>query len=175
MRGWILALLLLLAACSLTPSPPPLPPPSAEQTPIFAALPQFLVDQSPLMYGICFEAAFDAAERVFVIRSEQELSRFFDLADNSHLCRRPVKREALDFSNGRVLVGLWSKGLGCTAKHDVLDVQRDDTAKTLAITLDFITEGTCPYELVRPFWISVDGVSDYTISIEIMSPDVKTP
>lgn len=120
-----------------------------------------------VMSGICFEAALDAAGKVFVLRDAQAHIRFYDLADNSQLCRRPVARNAFDFSSGRVLAGLWSQGKGCTARHDVLSVARDDVARTLLIRLNFVTEGDCDYELLRPFWIGLDGVSDYKIDIRV--------
>ena len=119
------------------------------------------------MSGICFEAALDAAGKVFVLHNPQEHIQFYDLADNSKLCRHPVLRNAFDFSNGRVLAGLWSYGKGCTARHDVLAVNRDDAAKTLTIQLQFVTEGACDYELIRPFWIGLDGVNDYQINIQV--------
>lgn len=125
------------------------------------------VDAAPVMSGICFEAAFDAAGQVFVLRSAEDHIRFYDLADNSGLCPRPVERHPFDFSSGDVLVGLWSAGLGCTARHDVVDVARDDIAQTLTIRLRFVVEGDCPYELVRPFWIVIPGVGTYNITIDV--------
>ena len=68
-------------------------------------------DANGVMGGICFASAQDAAGQLFVLRSQQELSHFFDLADNSQLCREPVERRAFDFSGGRVLAGLWSTGM----------------------------------------------------------------
>lgn len=119
------------------------------------------------MSGICFEAALDAAGKVFVIRNAEQHIQFYDLADNSHLCRHPVARNSFDFANGRVLAGLWNYGTGCTARHDVLAINRDDAAKTLTIQLQFVTEGACNYELIRPFWIGLDGVADYQINLQV--------
>lgn len=124
-------------------------------------------DENSVMNGICFESAFDAVGRVFILRNETELSNFFDLADNSRLCRRPVKRQSFDFSGGRILVGLWSKGIGCTARHDVAQTHQDDEARRFTMTLNLIIEGTCNYELVRPFWIGLSGVTDYEISLVV--------
>ncbi|MBZ0290354.1 MAG: hypothetical protein K8I30_22200 [Anaerolineae bacterium] len=119
------------------------------------------------MSGICFEAALDTAGKVFILHNPQEHIRFYDLADNSQLCRRPVTRSPFDFKNGRVLAGLWSYGTGCAARHDVLAINRDDAARTLTIRLRFVTEGECDYELLRPFWIGLDGVGNYAITIEV--------
>lgn len=121
-------------------------------------------DQIPTMYGICFEAALDAADQVFVLRSAEDHIRFYDLADNSGLCRRPVTRNPFAFNDGeQVLAGLWNAGTGCTARHEVLDWSITDG--TLNLTLRFITEGDCNYELVRPYWIGVPDVTDVQIDV----------
>lgn len=120
-----------------------------------------------MVRGICFEAAFDAAGQVFIVRDAEAHIRFYDLADNSHLCRHPVTRIPFDFNGGRVLVGLWSKGIGCTARHNMTHFERDDRARTVVIRLQFITEGDCNYELIRPFWLGIPGVADYEIKFEV--------
>lgn len=124
-------------------------------------------DAAEVMSDICFESANDAAGRTFVLRSEDELAAFYGLADNSQLCRHPVARKSFDFSNGRVLAGLWSAGRGCTARHDELAFQRDDEAKHIIIRLKLVIEGNCNYELVRPFWIGIRNAQDYQITIEV--------
>lgn len=129
-----------------------------------------LTDAMNVMSGICFESAFDAAGQVFVLRSEAELSRLFDLADNSRLCRRAVTRGTFDFSSGQILVGTWSRGSGCTARHEVLAVDRDEANRRVTLRLRFITEGDCNYELVRPFWVRIGGVSDYAVDLTVETP-----
>jgi hypothetical protein len=124
-------------------------------------------NENATLSGVCFEAALDTAGEVFVLHNPEEHIRFYELADNSQLCRRPVIRYPFDFSGGRVLAGLWSYGTGCTARHDVLSVQRDDGAKTIVIRLHFVTDGDCNYELLRPFWIGLDGAADYQIEIQV--------
>lgn len=119
------------------------------------------------MSGICFEAALDAAGRVFVLRSADEHIRFYDLADASGLCRQPVQRHPFSFEGGRVLAGLWSAGRGCDALHEIDDVLRDDTARAFFVRLRFITLGGCNYELVRPFWIGIDQAADYAIELRV--------
>jgi hypothetical protein len=119
------------------------------------------------MSGLCFESVADAAGRTFVIRSADELAQFYDLADESELCRRPVRRASFDFSGGRVLAGLWSRAVGCTARHEVTAVQRDDTARAFVIALRLVVEGGCDYELVRPFWIGLSGVSGYDVRLMV--------
>jgi len=120
-------------------------------------------DESPVVSGICFEAAFDAAGEVFILRDADSHIHFYELADNSLLCRHPVTRNPFDFNRGRVLAGLWNKGIGCTARHDMMNFERDDSAKTIVIRLAFITEGDCDYELVRPFWLGIPHAADYEI------------
>lgn len=124
-------------------------------------------DASDVMAGLCFEAANDAAGRVFVIRDSAELDMFFWLADNSQLCRRRVERGTFDFTNGRVLAGVWSAGRGCKARHDVDRFERDNEAKTIVIDLTLVIEGDCPYQLVRPFWISIPNAQEHEITITV--------
>jgi hypothetical protein len=152
-----------LPTLSIVPATdPPTNAPSLISTPSFP-----WTDENAVMSGVCFEAALDAAGKLFVIRDSQAHIQFYDLADNSHLCRRPLVRYPFDFSNGRVLAGLWSYGRGCTARHEVLSIGRDDSAKSLLIQLRFVIEGTCDYELIRPFWIGLEGVNDYAIDIRV--------
>lgn len=167
------------SACTLRtlPALPPSPPPSPTAPEATAAVtapfptPSLFytwTDENATLAGICFESALDAAGRTFVLRSEAELRQFYDLADNSRLCLRPVARNMFDFTDGRVLAGVWSAGSGCTARHDLLDVQQDDAAQTLTVTLRFITEGDCPYELVRPYWVGIAGAGAYTIRFDVV-------
>lgn len=128
-----------------------------------------LQDVLPILSGICFEAAWDAAGQVFILRSAEEHIRFYDLADNAGLCRREVIRHPFDFTQGEVLAGLWSRGAGCVARYDIVNHTRDDTAKTVRIELDFITEGDCPYQLVRGFWVSIPNAQDYDITIQVVN------
>ena len=170
-RSTIPILSLILTSCTLVSAPEPFPTPGPvtvfPPTPTPVRTQYGWTDENAVMSGVCFEAAFDAAGKVYVFKNAIEHIRFYGLADQSVLCRHPVQRNSFDFSNGRVLAGLWSKGIGCTARHDVLDVQQDTAAKFMFIRLKFVTEGDCNYELVRPFWIGLDGVSDYEIRIEV--------
>jgi hypothetical protein len=175
----LLALLLVLgvglAACSSLPGVPTLPPsvpPNALGTPspmVVAptATPSIYpwTDESAVMSGLCYESVYDAAERTFAIRSDAELTAFFDLADNSELCRHPVQRGSFDFTGGRLLIGLWSKTIGCTAQHEVSNIQRDDVAKIYAISLRLVVQVGCNYELVRPFWIGLSDLSGYDVRL----------
>ncbi len=171
------SLIVILSACTMAVSSPPtaafLPessPPAATPPPTAAptATPAYpWTDETITASGICFEAARDAAGRVFVLRRAEEHIRFYDQVDSRRLCRQPVTRQPFTFDGGRVLAGLWSVGMGCTARHEVLSVQRDDTARTFTITLRFVTDGGCAYELVRPFWVGLDGLEEYNIQFVV--------
>lgn len=157
-----------LAGCYLTSTQDVSEALEAAQTPTISTL--LTQDASEVMAGICFDAANDAAGQLFVIRSAEEHIRFYELADNSQLCERPVERLPFDFEGGRVLAGLWSAGTGCTATHEVLSMNRDDEAQAVHLRLRFVTEGDCDYALVRPFWLALDNVSDYEIDIQVELP-----
>lgn len=129
-------------------------------------LPDNLYDALGVMQGICFEAAWDAAGQIFIMRSAEEHIQFYNGADHSQLCRHPVKRYPFDFSTGDVLAGLWNRGTGCTAKHEIMDYQRNDAERTIHIQLQFSTQGDCNYQLVRGFWLAIPNAQDYEISID---------
>ncbi|MCB9449993.1 MAG: hypothetical protein H6672_01050 [Anaerolineaceae bacterium] len=163
---WVTAVL-LLAGCILPESTPPATNNALEASPPSPTSAYPWHDENQVMAGICFEAAFDAAGQVFVLRSAEDHIHFYELADQSRLCRHPVTRYPFDFSSGDVLAGLWSKGEGCTARYEVVAYNRDDAADTFTITLRFITEGDCAYDLVSPFWVGLPGLAGYDIRINL--------
>lgn len=168
----LFVILILLASCTweIPNTPRTIPPtPLAEFTPEPSAtlLPFLLIDANPVMQGICFESAYDAAGRVFVLRSEEELNSLFDESDNSGYCRRPSPRGTFDFSSERAMIGTWSRGRGCDADHRISSVEIDDVARTFIIRAQFVVEGDCPYELIRPIWLGVTGYRDYDIRLLI--------
>lgn len=166
-----------LCGCYLTMMDSTLPGPSDQTTPQPDTAPESpeLSDAREIFSGVCFSAARDAAERIFILRNDEELAFFFDLVDNSQLCRRPVSRGEFDFSDGRILAGSWSVGRGCEASHDVLTINRDDAARTITMRLAFHVRGGCDYELVRPFWFAIEDAGDYEITISTITPDVTAP
>lgn len=172
-----MCMLTLLTGCNLLNSPMPTvqiasasvtPPatPTASRDYVPVSFPDGIVDALPILSGICFEAAFDAAGQVFVLRTAQEQANLYDLADRSGLCPRPVTRYPFDFSAGMTLAGLWSRGIGCTAEHQLLTIER--TAQRVLLQLRFVTRGSCPYELVRPFWVGIPDASTAEIMIEVV-------
>jgi hypothetical protein len=158
---------LVLSGCYLTSTQEVTADPEDALTPTISTL--LTQDASDVMAGICFAAAADAAGQVFVIRNAEEHIRFYELADNSRLCDRPVERRPFDFEGERILAGLWSAGTGCTASHEVLSMTRDDDAKEVRLRLRFVTEGDCDYALLRPFWLALDRVADYDVEIQVES------
>lgn len=170
---WI-GMLFILAGCNLA-SQPVEPLLTLESNPtVTIVLPEPLNNITPtlpwadaraLVEGICFEAALDAAGRVFVLRDAAALTAFYDGVDNSQLCRRPVSRVPFDFSGGAVLVGLWSSGRGCTAQHNIVGVIQD--AAAWQIRLRFETAGTCDYELLRPFWVALTGAGAAAVDVVV--------
>lgn len=163
-----IALIFLMTACSLNDSTlTPLASPIGVLTPD-PTPPALWKPAESLMRGICFESAYDAAGQVFIFRNRAELDTFYNLADNSRLCRRPVRRSDEPFTDGRIIAGLWSRAIGCDARHEVIDSRRDQEAVTIRLRL--IVEGTCPYQLVEPFWIAIDQASDLAIQLEVETP-----
>lgn len=156
--GWWLVCL-LAGACQFTYQPQPYPVDFTLASEVFSS--------------ICYEAAADAAGQVFVLRDAEAHIRFYELADNSGLCRRPVTRMPFDF-DARILAGLWSQGTGCTARHDIQAVTRDDAARLITFHLDFVTSGACDYELLRPFWVALRGVNDYDVHMQVTSRHEST-
>lgn len=145
-----------------TPTPTATLPPSP--TPTATPVPLPWTDANAVMAGVCFEAALAAAGETIVLRSAEDHIRFYNQVDESGLCRRPVGREPFDFAGGaRVLAGGWSYGRGCDAAHTVTDYTLTDGG--LALSLAFATAGDCDYELLQPFWVAVEGVTDVQIRV----------
>jgi hypothetical protein len=173
MRRFLALIGVLLAGCNLidtlapTAAPTSTPVPLAGVTMIAPTETYSWRDARDTISGVCFEAALALAGQPFVLNSGEEHIRFYDQIDGLQACRRAITRVPFDFTTGAVLAGLWSAGTGCTADHEVLAVERDDSARTLTIRLRFVTAGDCPYELVRPFWIALDDVTGYAITLVV--------
>lgn len=159
---WLFLLAGGLSACVMSGTPNELAGLTA-QSPDTAS-PQWH-DENEHVAGVCFESAWDAAGRIYIIRTAEEHIRFYDLADNSRLCRRPIGRVPRDFSTGYVIAGFWSRGIGCRAHHEVTGFVRNDDARTILMSVRFTIEGDCPYELVQPFWVGFDHAAGHEITI----------
>lgn len=175
---WV-SLLWLLAGCVLLdnmPRPTPLPNvvvPSVTPLPTLdaptatPALPAGWQDARNVMRSVCFEAALVLRDEVFVLRSQAELEAFWARVDDLKACRRPITRPEVAFPDNAVLVGLWSYGFGCTARHDVRAVTME--AGTLSLELVFGVDGTCPYELLRPFWVFIANAANQAIAVRVQT------
>jgi hypothetical protein len=168
----MLAAAFALAACSRdAPEPTPtgdlFPTPTDIVTlgPTPTPMPYVFIDANSVVSGICFESAYDAAGRTFVLRSAGELERLFDLADNSQFCREPVGRAQFDFSGPRAIIGTWTRGRGCTADHEIVSVEIDEVSQIFVIRARLVVAGDCNYELVRPLWIGLTGYNDYDLRL----------
>ncbi len=153
-----------------TDTPTPVPPTFIQSTQVPAATstPDYgWEDVSYLVDSICFEAALNIAGQVFKITDTYTLEALYTRIDRSKICDDAVKHINFEFSNGETIVGLWSAGTGCNARHDVQSVYRDDTQQQETIQLRFITEGDCPYELLQPFWIALPRTTGFTIQLEV--------
>lgn len=149
--------------------PMPSPPIAISATAVATAnLPAGWSNVAEVVDGICFAAINDAAGQVFVMRSPADLTQLFILADFSELCQRPVERKEADFSGNAALLGFWSRGRGCSAQHTILSHERDDEKQRIAMEVLFTTMGTCPYELVRPFWVRVPDAASYAFEVRIV-------
>lgn len=157
---------IIVVVPSVTPQPIQDP---AQEMLTSASLPGGLEDMLPVMSGVCFEAAWDAAGQIFILRSAEDHIRLYDLADHSRLCRRAVRRYPFDFSDGATLVGLWSRGVGCVARHEITQYDRNDSGHIITMELQLIVDGDCPYELVRPFWVKIPASQSYEIHVELVT------
>ncbi len=126
-------------------------------------------DVSYLMETVCFEAAMHVAGQVFKIADTNALNTFYMQLDRDQGCEDPINTMTYPFNDGEVIIGLWSAGMGCNARHEVHNVTRDDTKRQETIQLQFIIEGECPYELLQPFWIALPQSAGFNIQIEVQS------
>lgn len=151
-----------------TPTNPPTLSASPSAVDVITSTPDWgWEDVSYLMEDVCFEAAANTTERVFVIRDASALDQFYTQIDSSQLCEEAVTRNSFAFSDDTVIAGLWSSGIGCRSEYVVQNVARDDTKHQVTIQLQFITEGECPYELVQPFWVAMQNMAGINIQIEV--------
>lgn len=169
--------LLLTSGCIRLERIPTATPPSVQPT-IVQATPVIVPTNTPdygwkdvsyLMESVCFEAATKVAGQVFQIADVNALSALYTQLDRDQPCEDPINHTTYPFNNGEIIVGLWSAGIGCNARHEVQNVQRDDIQGQETIQLQFITEGDCPYDLLQPFWIAVPQSIGFNIQIEVQA------
>ncbi len=128
------------------------------------------LDAGALLDGVCFEFLLSLNAQVWTWTTPAELSAFYDRVDASEVCSGLVERRDFDFSQG-ALVGTVSTATGCDAAHRVVDVIRDDSARTQTLLVQLEVKPGCPYELVQPFLVAVPDLPDgYTLQIEVSGP-----
>ncbi|MCY3935458.1 MAG: hypothetical protein OXG09_05615 [Chloroflexi bacterium] len=127
-----------------------------------------LRDESAQFFGVCFVAAAAHAGPTIVLRSAEQLRLFHrQLAAR---CRRPIQEPTFDFSNGRILFGRWSAGEGCGAHHVLTAYEREPSAQYLRVEARFVPFGSCPYELLRPLWLSAPGGAATRVELHVTAP-----
>ena len=124
-----------------------------------------MTDAAALLEGVCFEAAHAMSGQAFILTSQEQLNSLYDQIDASELCRRPIVRQNFEFA-GRAVVGTWTYSpQGCTARHEFVRLRRNDENRVLNLRYQFIVEGDCPYELIRPLWVAVENPDSYNIRL----------
>lgn len=116
------------------------------------------------MSGVCFEAALARANEVIVLQQADEHIAFYNDVDASGDCRLPITRNPFEFVDGtRTLAGVWVPATGCDTDTTVTDYALADGVLRVDVQVD--VTGDCPYELIEPFWVGVDAVTDVQISV----------
>ena len=128
---------------------------------------QPLRNENAQFHTVCFAAAAIHADRPIILRDAQALRQWYG-ALSAH-CQRPLAPPQFDFNSGRLLFGTWNRGEGCWARHELLDFAQDETAKRIRLHLRLVTEGTCPYELLRPLWLSAPAA--YHVDLRVDTPE----
>ena len=127
-----------------------------------------LRDERATFSEVCFAAAAAYTSHPTILRSAPSLRQFHaQLADR---CRRPLPAPHFDFTMGRILFGIWSRGEGCGARHILTQYERDDAAGRITVRARLVTFGDCPYELLQPLWLSAPAGRDYRIDLRVDSP-----
>lgn len=164
---WVLAF--ILCACTLNeelPSPPAVTPTPTEII-IQPTATETLPDVAALFDGICFEAAHALSGRTFILHSQNDLDALYQQIDNTQHCKRPILRHNFDFVT-QSIVGTWTYSpQGCTAEHNVDELEIVGEGRVIILNYRFSTQGTCPYELIRPLWVAVDNPEQYDIQLNI--------
>ena len=151
-------------AASATTTPSPTAPPALESfTGPYA-------NAVALLDGVCFEFLYDMNGETWVWTGPEELTAFYDRADAAKRCPEPVERATFDFSQD-ALAGAVNVSTGCDAAHRLVDLTRDDSARTEMLALQFQVRAGCAYDLVQPFLIAVPRPPEgYTLRVIVLPP-----
>ena len=132
-----------------------------------------LRDEKALFHDVCFVAAEAFTRQTIVLRNANQLRQFH--AQLAARCRLTVSEPEFDFTSGRILFGLWSAGEGCGANHLLTDYERDAGANRIRVQAIAFTFGACPYELLRPLWLSAPGDAHTRIELQVSAAEVAHP
>jgi len=177
----ILILIMVLVGCGTDDDEPPRPEPSLTPVPAASATPAPQATTTPLpalttstgpyrdagalLDGVCFEFLLTLNGQSWVWSSPADLAAFYDQADASKLCLGPVTRGDVDFSQ-EVLAGMVNVTSGCDAAHHVVELVRDDSARSQTLLVQLDIRSGCDYELVQPLLVAVPAPPPgYTVQI----------
>jgi hypothetical protein len=105
--------------------------------------------------------------QTITLNSQADLNALYNKVDESELCRGRVERRAFDFST-RQIIGTAITGEGCGIDLTYERTDQDDSRQQRTIILRAAVTGDCPYQLVRPVWISIERpASGHTTQIQI--------
>lgn len=124
-----------------------------------------LRDEKALFHDVCFAAAEAFTRQTIVLRHANHLQQFH--AQLAARCKLTISEPEFDFTSGRILFGLWSAGVGCGANHLLTDYERDVGANRIRVHAISFTFGACPYELLRPLWLSAPGDANTHIELQV--------
>ena len=127
-----------------------------------------LRDEKALFQDVCFVAAAAYSQQVIILRNVQHLQQFH--SQLAARCQRKVTEPDFDFTNGRILFGLWSAGEGCGAHHILTSYEREPSGQHIQVEAHFVPYGPCPYELLRPLWLSAPGGAATDVELRVVSP-----
>lgn len=126
-----------------------------------------VTNAADLLDGICFEAAYALSGQVFVLADQAQLDALYAQIDRSGMCRHRMPRKTFEFGT-QTIIGTWTYApRGCSAGHDLVQLWRDDEARSITLQYRFSVSGDCPYELVRPLWIAIGNSAGYTLTLDV--------
>jgi hypothetical protein len=124
-------------------------------------------DAGAIFEGVCFQYLRTIGGQTITLNSEADLNAFYNKVDESELCRDRVERKSFDFST-RQIIGTAITGEGCGIDLTYERTDQDDSRQQRTISLRATVSGDCPYELVRPVWMSIERpASGLTTQIQV--------
>ncbi|MBZ0309918.1 MAG: hypothetical protein K8I82_27895 [Anaerolineae bacterium] len=141
-RVWLVLMILVTIACSLTrPSPDSMPPTLQVSPTLFP-----VQNAGWLLDGICYEGLAALHNQVFILSDAAALEGFYNTLD-SH-CEAPAQRQSFDFAS-QVLVVLVMATKGCDAQFIPQNLENNH------LLVQFVQEGDCPYDVIATYTGSI--------------------